>query len=226
MKNLVNSILALGGVLTVVTAIFFLGFAVGRHTMPTPTVTHDTVYVVDPNYYHLLDSVVNYHEAIEMALEGQISQFKPLSPIVDTIYLPTPESVSNALVSQDTLALLTKYFSVLEYEWAKQDSDLNVVLHTVITQNEPIKYDLRYNILRPSSIITNTIDNTKTYARYIQVGASLPSNMLTPFDTDFNRWRTVRTDLQYVFKRGYIGLEYYPALNIIGVKGGITLLKF
>lgn len=226
MKNLVNSVLALGGIITIITALFFLGFAVGRHTMQAPIVNTDTIVVQDTNWYHMQDSIVNYYELQVMALQGQISQFKPLSSKPDTIYVPTPESVSDALISQDTLDILTKYFSVLDYKWEKQDSNLNVVLHTIVTQNEPIKYDLSYSILRPTSIVTNTIDNTKTYEKYIQFGASLPSNMLTPFDTDFNRWRVVRTDLQYVTRRGYIGVEYYPALNVFAVKGGITLFKF
>lgn len=227
MKETVTSMaVALAGVCVIIAAIFFLGFAVGRKTMPTPVVNTDTVIVVDTNWHHLQDSIINYYELRENALQGQISAFKPLSTKVDTIYVPTPESVSQALISQDTMDILTKYFSVLDYTWEQQDSNLNVVLHTIVTQNEPIKYDLSYSITRPSSYITNTVDNTTTFSRYVQVGVALPSNILVPYDGDFNRWRTIHTDLQLITKKGYLGVEYYPALNIMSVKFGITLLKF
>jgi hypothetical protein len=203
-----------------------MGYSVGRRSIPQPQVIHDTIEIYDPYWHNMADSIADYHNTVKMALEGKIKRLEGLSSKVDTIYLPTPQDVSNALISSDTLSMLQDYLSIKNFTWEKQDSDLNVILHTVISQNRPVGYNMYYQITKPTTVINSVVDNSVTYNKYLQLGVGIPTNAVKLYDINTKLYDYLNVDLHYVYRKGYLGVEFYPVVGVLGVKAGMTLFKF
>jgi hypothetical protein len=165
--------------------------------------TNHTEYVVDTQWYAVHD-------------------YKPWV-IRDTIY-KDKEVIIPADV--DTAAILKDYFATYGYRWEKQDTNLSWNLYTTVTQNKPISYDFKYNILRPQTIENNYTDNSVYYSKYIQLGLSMPVYKFTNDSTKLNALNKLALDLNYVFPKGYAGVSWQPQGNIVGIKFGVTLIKF
>lgn len=187
--------------LLLITTGFFGGWASHKTFKPCPVITSDTITIMDSTWYHIADSLINLPPR-------EIIKWLPS----DTIYMPGVETP----IVVDTAAILKNYFSVYKYTWLQQDSAINLVLTTTVTQNKPIKYDLRYKWLQPTTVINNNIDNSITYNRYISVGVGVPIKNL-----DYSS-----VEATYTYRKGYVGTMYIPRLKSFGIRAGVNLIKF
>jgi hypothetical protein len=89
---------------------------------------------------------------------------------------------------------------------------------TRVTQNRPISYNFKYNILRPQTVVINNTDNSVNYTRYIYGGLSIPLST--------TRANEFAVEGFYAFTKGYIGVGYQPYINTLSLKAGIKIFKF
>jgi hypothetical protein len=113
----------------------------------------------------------------------------------------------------DTLSILKDYFATHIYDRSWSDTNILVNLTDYISQNKSIKNEFKYKLLKPTIIVENKIENI--YYNYLTLGVNMQITNI--------KYSTY--ELNYNYKKGYIGLSYMPELNIFGVKGGITILK-
>ena len=177
------------------------GWSLHKELKPCPTITRDTVTLYDTVSYVVHDTIPVQH--------------------VDTIYVPGDTIVLPPNV--DTATILKNYFTVLDYTWSKQDSNLRFDLTTRVTQNRPIKYDFTYNLLKPFTTVINNVDNSTEYYKYIQFGLSMPVYTYKP-DTKVNV-QDLGLEGTYVFPKGYVGTRWIPNSQVIELRGGVTLFK-
>ena len=163
-------------------------------------------------------------------------QFKKCPPIstnivhiYDTVWKEIPVVKNHYLIKLDTIVyeveipaqvdtqlILKSYFSKYVYTREWKDSLLYAVQTDTVTQNKIFPQSFSYKILRPQTIITNTIDNSITYNRYLTAGASL---LLT--DPKY-----FSIDVTYQWEKGYIGGQWYPGVKGYGIRAGVPLFKF
>ena len=175
-------------------AIIFIGGCVhGRKTKKCPEIITNTILVNDTVTYQIIDHVPYYivHNDTVIYKETIIQQV-------------------------DTAAILKDYFAIHVYDRHWQDSLIIVNLKDSISQNKSIGNIFRYKILRPQTIINNTIDNSITYNSYLTFGLGIPIKNVN----------YINLELDYNWRKGYAGIQYIPELKSFGVKAGVTLLKF
>ena len=200
--NKLKSYLISGAIVIILGLGFWAGWKSHSALQPCPTITVDTIEVYDPYWHHIADSLAGLPPK-------EVIKWLPQ----DTLYIPG----DSVLVNVDTAAILKDYFSVYKYQWEKLDSGLlQVNLETTVTKNKPIKYDLKYKILRPQSVIINNIDNSVLYNSYIMAGVDIP----------FKNINYITLELFYIFPKGYIKTLYTPELESFGVGVGATIIKF
>jgi hypothetical protein len=132
---------------------------------------------------------------------------------IDTIlfpeYIPTPI---------DTAGIIIKFFAtnVYEREWNKP-GELYVYLKDSISMNVPISSTLEYKILRPDTVIHQTVyQNLIQQSKYLSLGMSY--NVANPNLTGFNL--TLNTP------KWYGGVGYIPGIKGVELRAGITIFKF
>lgn len=177
------------------------GWQLHKGIRPCPTVTTDTIVKYDTMWYTIHDTV-------------------PVHKI-DTIYVPGDTIEIPADV--DTALILKNYFSVIDYTWSKQDSNIMFDMTTRVTQNRPIKYDFNYKLLKPFTTIINNIDNSVTYNHYVQAGLSIP---VYGYDSTKVNMQNLSLEAAYVFPKGYVGASWQPNTKSISARAGVTLFKF
>ena len=209
--NKINNIL-----LTAVAVILLtIGFAVGWKLYPTfkpcPEVTSDTIIINDTTWHHLYDSLASLPPKEKIKWLPQ-----------DTLFVPGDTFFKDV----DTAAILKDYFSVFRYHWTKLDSGLlDVSLYTTVTENKPIKYELDYKILKPQTVVNNTIDNSVTYNKYFQFGVNLPVYCYSKDTLSKLNIMNVSLEASYVFPKGYVGVGWQPNTETINARAGVTLFK-
>jgi hypothetical protein len=115
----------------------------------------------------------------------------------------------------DTLAILQDYYNKHVYNRKWENDTLLVNLEDTISRNKPIGNIFKYQIKTPFTIIENKIDNSILYNKYLTVGIGIPIKDLKYIDINLN----------YNWKKGYVGAFYNPELKSFGIRGGITLIK-
>ena len=172
---------------------YISGCVHGRKTKVCPTITQSVIIKHDTVTRTIKDSYPEYITRTDTIIFTQLF----------------PQEVDTAFILKD-------YFATHVYNRFWQDSLLRVDLTDYITQNKSIKNIFKYNILRPSQIITNTIDNSVTYNSYLTLGFGLPIKDITYINLNAN----------YNWSKGYLGVQYMPKIKSFGVNLGATLFKF
>lgn len=133
------------------------------------------------------------------------------------VYIDVPAVV-------DTMKILADYYAKHYSTKIWQDSIIDVNLDMMITENKfyPQKFD--YHIKRPQTIITNTIDNSVNYARYVYLGASLP--IYPSKVNNVSNINLISLNGIYAFPKGYAELNYQPYTKIFTLGTGIKIFKF
>ena len=170
------------------------GWSLHKTYRPCPTITTDTVTIHDTTTYTIYDSILVHR--------------------IDTIYVPGDTVVLPPDI--DTATIIKNYFSVIDYTWSKQDTNIKFDLTTRVTQNRPIKYEFSYNLLKPFTTIINEIDNSQIYNRYVYFGLDVPIKNI----------RYLELEATYNWEKGYLGIGYTPELKSINAKAGVPLIKF
>jgi len=116
----------------------------------------------------------------------------------------------------DTLAILRDYYALHFSKKQWRDSLLEVNLDMMITENKFYPQEFGYKILRPQTIINNSVDNSTNYSKYLYIGGSVPVK-----DVKYTNF-----SLFYAFPAGLVGAGYNPYLKSIQVTGAIKLIKF
>jgi hypothetical protein len=165
----------------------------GKKLKQCPQITSETVYIHDTVTHFIYDIYPAYIEGKEKI-----------------IYIDVPAKVDTALI-------LKEYFAQHIFNRKWQDSLLAVNLVDTISQNKPVGNLFSYKILRPQTIVTNTIDNSVHYTKYLTFGLDLP----------ISNFNFIELEGTYNFNKGYIGLGWTPKLNIkkINIRMGINILK-
>jgi hypothetical protein len=172
---------------------FIGGVQYGKSRVKCPTITVDTLILHDTITYHIKDTIPYY-----IAIRDTVYQ---------TGYITTPV---------DTAEILKDYFSVHVYDRQWADTLIEVSLTDKISKNTPIDNEFSYKILRPQTIVNNSIDNSVTYNRYISLGLDVPIKNINYLELE----------AIYHTERWYTGLGYEPEINSFNVKLGMTLIKF
>lgn len=129
----------------------------------------------------------------------------------DTVYLRQDTIII------DTSAILQKFYNRYGYSWEQKDNAIIINGYTTVTQNKILSNELKYKWLLPQqTIINNSVDQSKHYAKYITAGLSVPVK-----DIGYTSF-----DLNFVFRRGYVGAFYNHGLQSFGVNAGTVLFKF
>ena len=184
--------------------LFVIGFAVlflagvyvtgckhGQKMVHCPEVKTNTVYIHDTVFHKILDRYPYY-------------VYK-----TDTIFAPTfyPLKV-------DTVFILKDYFAthVVKRNW--QDSLITVSLTDYISENKPSKNDFQYKILRPQTIINNSVDNSVHYNKYFYLYGEMPVDI-----------KTVRLGGLFAFRQGLISVSYDIGLKTVNLGFGYKILE-
>lgn len=199
--NKLNLYLATAVTLILISTSFYAGWYSHSKIKPCQTITTDTVEVYDPYWHHIADSLANLPPKEKIKWLPQ-----------DTLFVPGDTVFKNV----DTAAILRDYYSVYRYSWDTLDKDLQIKLNTTVTRNQPIAYNLSYRILRPETIVNNTIDNSVHYNKYLYLGVDLP----------IKNFMYTEIEGIFAFQQGYVGIGYEPQVGGFNLKAGVTLLKF
>lgn len=172
---------------------FLSGFQYRKSSFKCPETDIDTTYMFDTIPHHIPSPYP-----------------VPSDPVIiihnDTI----PANV-------DTLAILQKYYNSYVYpprEW--KDSSVYISVIDTISQNKVIGDHLTYKLLKPQTIIKNTIDNTVNYSSYLSFGIDVPVKNIS----------YIELEMIYNWDKAYIGVGYTPELKSPNIKIGVPLLKF
>lgn len=216
MKKLKTLLLTIS-VVSLLTLVFFFGYKAYPVIKPCPQVTTDTVFVYDTSWHVISDS-------LSIVISNLTKEVKYWKNHRDTIKLPG--EVIEVSIKVDTAAILKDYFSIYRYGWLKQDSIINIVDSVIITQNVPVYHSIKYKINKPFATIINKIDNSVLYNRYLQIGAGLP--VYNYRDSEFNpsSFKDMNFKVNYVFPKGFVGIEAQPSLDNLSFSIGTTLYKF
>jgi hypothetical protein len=162
-----------------------------------PTITQDTIQVHDTIIHTIIDSVPYY-----VIHTDTIIQQVTLPSVIDTV------------------AILQDYYAthVYDRQWygiEGQDSLLSVTVKDYITQNKPIHNTFNYRILRPQTVINNSIDNSIHYNRYLYATISSPVYPLPK--------ASINIGLAYAGPKAFMGVSYEPINKVVTAHLGIKL---
>jgi hypothetical protein len=184
--------------LVILAGVFFFGYSMFPKWNPCPPTQTDTTYVHDTIIHHIPDTIPYY--------------------IVhtDSIIYKDQKWVDSVLLANkvDTTEILKRYYAQYYYDREWKDSLIAVQIHDVVSENKFMNNAFTYKLLQPQTIVQN-IDNSKTYANYLQGGLDIP----------FQNIKYINLGVQYINPKFYVGLGYGPTIGIV-VKGGFTILKF
>jgi hypothetical protein len=114
----------------------------------------------------------------------------------------------------DTAEVVRDYYAKHFYTRHFTDSLLDARLTDIITQNRPTESRFTYKILKPQTIINNTVTST-TWNRYLCIG--LDANI---YDPKFSN-----VELIYASPKFYAGAGYMPLIKGFNIKAGLTIIK-
>lgn len=176
----------------ILSASFLGGYKWHAYRVKCPTVESDTVWIRDTVIHTIPNDVHHYHDSLITVIH------------YDTI----PRDV-------DTAKILAAYFNVNEYSRTWKDTLLKVELTDWISQNKVFDTRFTYQILRPQTIINNTVNEIR-YTKYIYLGADVPLKDIKYFNMD----------LIFAAPGWYAGAGYNIKLKSASLKAGVRLFKF
>jgi hypothetical protein len=198
--NLLKGIIA-GMILIVLLGAFAGGFYTFPKFRPCPGATSDTIVIQDTNWYHIVDSLNHIVDSLKNIPEKRDTIFFP-----DSVFIPPDVDVDS---------ILWDYYAAYRYEWEKQDTNIQFRLNTTISHNKPLVYDFSYKILKPSTTVINSVDQSVHYTKYVTLGVDF-------FIKDI---KYSEIEALYVAPKFYVGAGYAPGIGVVGLKAGITLFK-
>jgi hypothetical protein len=169
------------------------GWNLHKILRPCPAIIHDTISIVDSVEIHIIDHAPFYVQHL------------------DTILYP-----DTILQQVDTAKILKNYFALHIYDRDWKDTNIVITLRDTITQNKYLHNDFAYKILRPQTIINNTVDNYIIYNHYGFIG----------FTGVLKDYKQSSIDFIYAAPKLYLGVGYNPYINGVNFKAGIKLFKF
>jgi hypothetical protein len=169
------------------------GWRLHKTLRPCPVITQDTITLVD-TVVHTIEIRVPYY-------------IIHTDTIIWEVEIPA---------QVDTAFILKDYFAKHVYTREWKDSLLYAVQVDTVSQNKISPQSFSYKILRPQTIITNTIDNTTTYNSYLTVGFTMLLN-------DPKYWGVKGTLNTSKF---YVGVGYHPSVKSFSIDAGIPIIKF
>ena len=116
----------------------------------------------------------------------------------------------------DTMAILLKYYSINYFTQLFNDSLISAKNEIAVMENQIIDNNFSYRILRPQTIINNSVDNSIHYNKYIYFGLDIPIKNIN----------YINLEALYAFPKGYTGVGYSPNLKSISIKAGVRLFQF
>jgi hypothetical protein len=198
--NLLKGIIA-GLILIVLLGAFAGGFYTYPKFRPCPVATSDTIVVQDTNWYHIVDSLNHIVDSLKNRPEKRDTIFFP-----DSVFIPSDVNVDS---------ILWDYYASYRYLWEKQDTNIQFRLNTTISHNKPLVYDFSYKILKPSTTVINSVDQSVHYAKYIVAGIDLPIRDV----------KYAEIEAMFITQKYYFGVGYEPAIGGVNFKAGKTLFK-
>jgi hypothetical protein len=178
------------GVLACLSVAFAGGYKYHQLYEKCPEIKRDTVYLTDTLVYYIPNDIHHYHDSL----------------IYVTHYDTIPADV-------DTAAILSDYYALHEYNRTWKDTLLKVDVTDWISENRVRDTRFSYQILRPQTIITNTVIENH-YNHRIYVGLDLP----------FKDMKFANIEALYSARRWYAGVGV--GYSGFSVKGGVAVFNF
>ena len=169
--------------------------------------------------------------------------FKPAVPSVDTVvvfdtvehhiidhfpyYITNTDSViirDTVIQSVDTAAILKDYFAIHYYTRVWEDTLVKVTIEDAISENRSISSNFKYNLLKPQTIINNSVDNSVTYNKYAYFGVFMP---VFPFKVnEISNINYVGLEALMAYPKGYSRVSWQPYTKTFIFGTGVTIMKF
>jgi hypothetical protein len=181
-------------VLLLFAAIFYFGYVM-HGVWTEPDVVIDTITEYDTIEHHIISQVPYYIVKVDTILKS------------DTIIIHDTIQTIDA-----TAAIIQAYFSVYNYKRVWEDSLLKVTLSDVVSQNKILDSDFSYKIMKPQTIINNTI----SYSRYLYLGGTV----------NIPEAKGSSLGVFFASKRMLIGSGYIPYQKGVSLTGSFTIGKF
>jgi hypothetical protein len=137
--------------------------------------------------------------------------------ITDTIFIPYNIHTSDTVILPleiDTMAILSDYYSKVEYRDTIEDESIKIFLNESISQNRIISRDLSYKWMKPTQVITY---DTKTNIIY----GGLPFWQNIPSNTS-----SILITLSYANEKMFGSVGYDPINSSFKVEAGLKLFKW
>lgn len=192
--NKTSTYIVIGIVLLAFALVFFAGYKMYPKKNPCPQIESDTVYLHDTVIHEIYDTIPYYIIRVDTVIQYEI------------IY----ENVDSSVIIERWLYS----YEIYDREW--NDSLITVTLKDTIFQNEPIGCIFNYKILRPQTVIHNTINKVTRYDKYI----------ITGFDMTVLNPRYSEIEAMYVWGNGMLGIGYTPEVKSFNIKMGIPIVRF
>jgi hypothetical protein len=186
-------LIATGITLLILAGLFFAGYRYYSIRNPCPGPVTETVYIHDTVIHRIVDTVPYY-----IVRRDSVIRWREVPADVDT------------------MQILDDFYACHYYTRTWEDSLLRATSEDVIAENQFVDNRFTYQILRPQTVINNTVDNSVNYSKYLYLGMSATYPELKYADLS----------LSYAFSGGYLGVGYYPFIKTVSLKWGVNLHKF
>ena len=194
-------------VLIFLIGIFFAGFFTfpKYHPPPVFTSSHTVVYdTASKHIYHIYPWYIE--KLVSVAYKDQAW--------IDSIM--KANQIDSTSLSDRYYATYQYNRMVLDFDPVTKDTTLVLKWTDAISQNKAMPVDgFDYKYIRPT-YVTNNVDNSVNYAKYLYIGGSIPL-----YDA-----KMANLGLFVAFPRGLYGVTYVPATNSINLTGAIRIIKF
>ena len=200
--------LTVGAISVLLLALSFIGGCqYHKRTIKPPVETTETITVHDTVLHRIVDSFPFY-------IKGDVK----------IVYRDT-----GTYHIVDTAAILADHFAVHQYDRQWEDSLLHVNLTDYVSENDFVKSEFSYKLLRPQTIINKTYDYSTHYDKYVYFGFSLP---VYPFKVNevnnehIGNINYLGLEALMAYPKGYFRVAWQPYAETFSLGFGAKIMKF
>ena len=190
-----------GMALIILTGIFFLGYSRFPVWNPQPAGSDSIVYVYDTFDHHIIDTFPFY------IIKKDSIKYR------DPVWMDSVIQASK-IDTTEINKFLRDYFAEHFYNRKWNDTLISINMGDIVTENQIVKSDITYKLLKPISIIDNT-STVINYSKYIYLGGSI-----TIPNAEYSS-----LGVYGAFPKSLFGVSYIPYHPGVMVTAGIKIIK-
>ena len=190
-----------GMALVILTGIFFLGYSRYPVWHPQEPGSDSIVYIYDTFDHHIIDTFPFY------IIKKDSIKYR------DPVWMDSVIQASK-IDTTEINKFLRDYFAEHFYNRKWNDTLISINMGDIVTENQIVKSDITYKLLKPTSIIDNT-QTVNNYSKYIYLGGSLsiPNSKFS------------NAGIYGAFPRTFYGASYMPWQPGILFTVGFKIIK-